>query len=68
MNNWIQKISKSQPRSQGLDDGGANISGPLFNGQAQVFKDPEEVNFNVQENINTDPKRRKNRRQNKKMF
>jgi hypothetical protein len=67
MINWIQKISKNQPRSQGLDDGGANISGPLYDGQSQLFKDNEEVNFNVQENINKN-KRYKSRHQNKKMF
>ena len=41
--NWIQKIcNRTEFNSQGLDDGGANISGPLFNGQTLLFQITEE--------------------------
>jgi len=48
---WLQRIVQARSdlttNPGGLDDGGANVSGPLFPGQAQLFIEPEKGKKNV---------------------
>lgn len=48
---WLYRAIKTSrtdlTQNQGFDDGGANISGPLFPGQAQLFNIEEEDKKNV---------------------
>ena len=66
MLNWIRKIIRRSYRSdlqtnpQGLDDGGLNLSGPLFPGQSQIFTKREKgkKNRNVNKKKQPDYSRR----------